>query len=146
MGPQNGQYGYYGPMQQSRPNTPSFQNFVNGQQPISQRPQLVCRFVESPDEIMPVDVPSNGDPAFFVKRDFTAIYAKAFNNRGTIDDVVYAPVKQEKPEDIQRAKDEEFKQMVMSKFNVLENLITSLLASPVSEQSSDDSNKKRGGK
>lgn len=122
-----GGYGY--PNQQPRRDM-SFQNFANQQnQQMQSVPEkfLICKFIDNPDSIMPIDVPANGDPAFFVMRDFSCIYARAMNSRGTIDDVPYAPVKKESPEDIQKAKDQEFRDHVFSRFANIEGMLSSLL-------------------
>lgn len=144
MGPGNPQNGYgfdprMGYPSQQPTNGMSFQNFANQntQQPRPNEKFLVCKFIDDPTRIMPIDVPSNGDPAFFVARDFSCIYARAVNSQGTIDNVVYAPVRQESPEDIQKAKDDEFRSMVMQNFANIQNMLSALTVTPSAEDTQD---------
>lgn len=138
MGPNNG-YGYMPGNQQfsqypSQPQQPqpSFQNFANQQYTQNRQSQnmLICKFVEDPSKIMPIDVPSTGEPAFFVDKNFQYIIAKAVNNRGTIDDVIYEPVKRQSPEQVQEAKFQELKDTMNKRFESLENMLTAFLTQP----------------
>lgn len=148
--------GYYN--QQPRPDM-SFQNFANQQG--QQRPPdkfLICKMIDDPDKIMPADVPSNGEPAFFVMRDFSRVYGRAVNSRGTIDDVPYEPVKQQTPEDIQQTKDQEFRDSVSAQLANIQNILTNLMAMPFANsnssntqalkapEDSEEPKNKRGGK
>lgn len=144
----------YGYDQQSRRDM-SFQNFAaqTNQQQQPQEILLRCKVIDDPNMIMPIDIPTNGDPACFVMRDFSAIYLRAVNSKGTIDDVAYAPVKRENPEDVQRAKDQEFRDSIFNRFSVIENMIGALfntlnLAQPKSsgEETQEEPKTKRGGK
>lgn len=156
MGPGQQNYGGYPQQfnyQQTQPSRQTFQNFANNNnmrptQGLSQQYQLLqCRFVDNPEDIMPVDVPSNGEPAFFVDRNFSRIYAKAVNSRGTIDEVVYEPVKRQSPEEIKQAKDQEFQNMVIKRFENLENMLAAFLTQPDPKegQVQDPSTKSKGG-
>lgn len=118
---------YQGSLPQSRGQ--SFQSFANGQSGQKQEPYLPCKFVDDPSRIMPIEVPQNGDPAFFIARDFSRIYVKAWNAQGTIDNVVYAPIQQVKPEDEQRAKDNKFQSSVLQRLGKLEGSLQTLLDS-----------------
>lgn len=123
-----GGYGYDG--QQTDRRTMSFQNFANqqNQQPIREESHyLFCKFVDNPDSIMPIDVPTNGDPACFIKSDFSEVYLRAVNSRGTIDNVSYQPVRQQSPEDAQKAKDQRFRDQVFERLSTIENLLSSLI-------------------
>lgn len=120
--PYTGQYVY--PNQQPRQ---SFQSFANNQQKSQNGiPRLNCRFIDDPTKIMPSEVPTNGQPACFIMEDYSSVYLKAINSNGTIDTVQYAPVRQEKPEDIQRKQFEDFRFMVDQRFANLEALISSM--------------------
>lgn len=107
----------------------SFQNFANqqGPQPQKQEVYLTCKIIDNPDHIMPIDIPTNGDPACFIMQDFSAIYLRAVNSRGTIDNVSYQPVKQQTPEDIQKAQDQQFRDAVFNRLTAIEDLLTSLI-------------------
>lgn len=50
---------------------------------------LTGRMVASPDEITPHDVPMNGQAAYFPSNDGSVIYAKAWNQDGSIATVRY---------------------------------------------------------
>lgn len=135
-GPMGNNPGYFGgfnsnqqPSTQPDRRMMSFQNFVNQQtpQPQKQEVYLTCKLIDNPDHIMPIDIPTNGDPACFIMQDFSAIYLRAVNSRGTIDSASYQPVKQQTPEDIQRAQDQEFRDAVFNRLSVIENLIASLI-------------------
>lgn len=126
----------------------SFQNFANQNTQLQQRTQekyLVCKFIDDPDSIMPIDVPSNGDPAFFVMRDYSGIYARAVNSRGTIDNVLYSPVQQVNPEDAERARDQEFRDLVFNKFANIESMLSSLIGATASDTEKPKAPKKNGG-
>lgn len=137
MGPNNGM-GYMGGnmgmqntgMQQMQRPTPqpSFQSFASGQQQ-QQEHYLPCKFIDDSTRIMPGEVPQNGDPAFFVARDYSCIYAKAWNSSGTIDNVVYVPTRQRKPEDEQREKDQEFQNNVLRRLSGLEDTLATIMSS-----------------
>ena len=55
-------------------------------------PMMPGRVVNSPDEIMPNEVPMDGTIALFMLRDGSSIIAKAWNQYGTITTVPFAPV------------------------------------------------------
>lgn len=50
---------------------------------------LSGKTVNSPQEILPQDVPMNGFTSYFPKADGSEIYAKCWNSNGTIDTRVY---------------------------------------------------------
>lgn len=129
---QNGQQVVYDPytgryVYQQVPPRGSFQQFANGNQP-QQHPSLSCRFVDDPNKIMPSEVPTNGDPACFIMNDYSVVYLKAINSSGTIDTVPYTPMRQEKPEDVQKRQFDEFQQSVFAKFAQLETMISQIAA------------------
>lgn len=53
---------------------------------------LPGKVIMSPEEITVGDVPNDGSIGVFVMRDFSSIILKQWNNRGTIDTVVYIPL------------------------------------------------------
>lgn len=137
---QNGGYGYtptnqmYQTQYPSQPQQPqpSFQSFANQQYNQSRQVQnmLICKFVDDPSKIMPIDVPSTGEPAFFVDKNFQYIIAKAVNNRGTIDDVIYEPVKRQSPEQLQEERFKELQDAMTKRFENLENMLAAFLTQP----------------
>lgn len=52
---------------------------------------LPGRVITNPDEVTPQEVPMDGSVALFLMKDYSAIYAKAWNNNGTITPVKYVP-------------------------------------------------------
>lgn len=73
------------PQMQSMPSLPQ----------MPQVPTLTGRFIKSIEEVQPNDVPMNGSAAIFPAEDMSVIYARAWNNDGTISTVRYAPVIQD---------------------------------------------------
>lgn len=70
------------PQMQSMPSIPQ----------MAQVPTLTGRFIKSIEEVQPNDVPMNGSAAIFPADDLSVIYARAWNNDGTISTVRYMPV------------------------------------------------------
>lgn len=84
--------------------------------------ELPGRIVESIQDIVPNEVPMNGQVGLFPQRDYSCIYAKAWNAQGTIDTVVYVPYKEE-----QKVIDEPSEsEKIMSQLDVLQNTINEL--------------------
>lgn len=62
--------------------------------------RIPARFVSSPEEIRPNEVPSDGTLALFPRMDYQEIYARQLNRNNIIDEVTYVPkrpVQQESP-------------------------------------------------
>jgi len=80
------QYGYvpnqYAPYSQPQPQP---------QQSIQQNQQIgvPCCEVNSEDDILPMNVPSNGTYALFATKDGSTIYRKFINKYGLIDTITY---------------------------------------------------------
>lgn len=49
------------------------------------------KMIQSPNDIMPGDVPMNGTPCFFPMADGSAVFAKAWNADGTITTMRFVP-------------------------------------------------------
>ena len=64
-----------------------------------QRPQassfIPGRTINTPDDIMPQEVPMDGSVSLFPTNDFSAIYAKTWTKDGTIATMKFIPEKQE---------------------------------------------------
>lgn len=93
MGPSYNQNWDYGQRQR-----PSFSNYASTVQPSPPPPQpsprifaIPAAMIQEEDQIKPNMVPNDGTIALFMQDDYSAIYAKAFNSRGTIDNVKYVP-------------------------------------------------------
>lgn len=52
---------------------------------------IMGRIVEKPEDVMPNEVSMDGRVAVFPVKDYSCIYAKAWNNDGTITTVKYIP-------------------------------------------------------
>lgn len=65
--------------------------------------QIPTRFVNSPEEIMPNEIPADGTLALFVRSDYRAIYARQLNQRNTADEVTYVPVQTQQQQPAQNA-------------------------------------------
>lgn len=84
----------------------SLMQMMNQQpQPNQNQPQtyrtIPARFASSYEEIKPNETPSDGTPALFLQSDYQCIYARAMNDKGTIDTVKYVPEKPAEPEPVQ---------------------------------------------
>lgn len=53
--------------------------------------RIPARFVSSPEEIRPNEVPSDGTLALFPRMDYQEIYARQLNRNNIIDEVTYVP-------------------------------------------------------
>ena len=62
---------------------------------------LSGKTVNSPQEILPQDIPMNGFTSYFPKADGSEIYAKCWNSNGTIDTRTYIlkPIEEPKSEE-----------------------------------------------
>lgn len=56
-----------------------------------QPPSLIGKMVSAQTDIMPGDVPMNGNPCFFPMQDGSAIFAKVWNSDGTISTMKFVP-------------------------------------------------------
>lgn len=143
MGPNNQGYAYPSPQipyatpyafSQQNSQRPSFSAFAQqqNQQNNMINPDLIpCKFVDNPEKIMPADVPSTGDPAFFVTRDFQTIFGKAVNSSGLIDTLVYKIAHKESPDELQKVRDAKIDESMAafgSKIESLEKTVSNLVA------------------
>lgn len=55
------------------------------------------RLIDREEEIKPIEIPMSGAVAFFPTNDYSCIYAKAWNSRGTFDTVKYVPENYKQP-------------------------------------------------
>lgn len=60
-----------------------------------QAPGILGRPISMPTDIMPGDIPMNGQPCFFPMADGSAIYRKAWQPDGTISTTMYVPAQRE---------------------------------------------------
>lgn len=95
MQPSNYGYQYQQP-QQSNQNIPNWDRpAMVSNSGLSIKPQqgpryeLPARIVASMEEITVGEVPTDGSVALFLSADKTKVFAKAWNNRGYIDDAVF---------------------------------------------------------
>lgn len=84
-------YQPYMPFQQYQPpiQQPMQQTF---QPSIPTQPNMAGRIVKAVEEIVPNEVPMNGNVGIFPLSDMSSIYVKGWNQDGTISTVVYKPV------------------------------------------------------
>ena len=75
---------------QYQPYQSQFQQYQPTLPSIAQ-PMLTGHLVASQEDIKPNDVPMNGSAAYFPSQDGQVIYAKAWNQNGTITTVEYVP-------------------------------------------------------
>lgn len=74
--------------QQNNWNRPTIQNVLPKQQI---RPMLPGRKISSIEEVSPNEIPMDGQPIIFPCHDWNTIYAKAWNQDGTMETVKYVP-------------------------------------------------------
>ncbi|UNI72536.1 MAG: hypothetical protein [Chaetfec virus UA24_144] len=85
-------YNPYGTMPQTPAMTSSASNPFT-QQASSQPNYISGRIVKDQNEIMPSETPMNGSVTFFPVEDYSRIYAKSWDNNGTLMTVTYVPEK-----------------------------------------------------
>lgn len=66
-------------------------NNVDPNQNMIIQPGFPGKFVSSEEDIRPNEVPMDGSVGVFFANDYSKIYAKQWNAKGTIDTVVYIP-------------------------------------------------------
>lgn len=90
----------------------------------TQVPVLPGRMVQSPNDIMPDEVPMNGSLSVFPLEDTSAIYAKCWTDNGIIS-VRYIPEKQVMEQRPQVAAiPEDFKQAVFARLDAIEAAVS----------------------
>lgn len=65
------------------------------------QPTIPGRFVTSEADIMPHELPADGQVAIFPRGDYQEIYAKQINRNNGVDTVVYVPKPKEEPQPAQ---------------------------------------------
>lgn len=80
------------------------------------RPYIPGRMINSIEEVMPNEVPMDGNISLFVKNDYSSIYAKAWNSDGTITTVRFVR------EDNSERKDEPFAKIMERLDNIEKSL------------------------
>lgn len=63
-------------------------------------PKPEFKYVENVSDISANDVPMNGMPSVFIKKDLSEMYVKSWTNNGTIATNIYKKVEEQKPEDL----------------------------------------------
>lgn len=103
------------------------------------------RFVNSPDEVLPAEIPMNGAIGVFVASDLSAVYLKQWNRQGGIDTVVYQVQKPELPVDItkQRETSPEFQQIMVRMDEMMDLLDTMRQPQPSSNTSAKKTSQKK---
>lgn len=89
-------YAPFGQVQTPDPYSPTY-SIQRGTQYQQTAPTIPGRFIESPDQITPREVPMDGSIAYFPTKDLQTIFAKMWNQNGTIDTAVYVLQQQAKP-------------------------------------------------
>lgn len=79
---------YGNPYQQFQPMQQAYPQF---QQSFEPRPTIAGKMVQTPNDIMPADIPMNGTPCFFPMHDGSAVFMKVWNPDGTIGTVKFLP-------------------------------------------------------
>lgn len=88
---------------------------------IQTRPVIPAGITTGLEDIRPNEVPSDGTVSLFMMNDYSAVYAKAVNQQGTIDTVKYVP---EKPvEQVVQNGSTDFNQLVLSRLDNIEKMI-----------------------
>lgn len=85
------------------------------------------RIVASEQEILPNEIPMDGSIALFLQSDLQCIYAKAWNNRGTIDNVRYILERPAEPQqDLSAQANDQFQQDLMARLAKIEEMLQGL--------------------
>lgn len=95
--------------------------FTAPQQMAQPKNPIAGRIVSSADEIAANEVPMDGTVALFPVQDGSLIYARQWNNNGTISTVEYAPV--QKPADAEEAAETPTLMDIMDQLSDIEDLI-----------------------
>ena len=72
---------------------PNFQNNVSF--PTTRQSVIPGSFIQSIDQITVGDVPNDGSVGTFVMADYSAVILRKWNNKGSIDEEIYVPMKRE---------------------------------------------------
>ena len=92
-------YGMGSPQTQVTPtmpwNTPIMQPSLPNQPNVINSGGTNWRFVNGPDDVLPVEIPMNGAIGVFVDNNLSYVYLKKWNKQGGIDTDVYALVPKE---------------------------------------------------
>lgn len=123
---QYGVYPQYGQQVQVQPQS-QFQSFQNVG-------SISGRTVNDFNEITANDVPMNGEPATFIKRDLSEIQVRMWNSNGQITMTSYKPYIDEKKSDVTNVSNEdiktlsqgfnEFKEDILGRFDKLDRYFT----------------------
>lgn len=123
---QYGVYPQYGQQVQVQPQS-QFQSFQN-------IGSISGRTVNDFNEITANDVPMNGEPATFIKRDLSEIQVRMWNSNGQITMTSYKPYIDEKKSDVSNVSNEdiktlsqgfnEFKEDILGRFDKLDRYFT----------------------
>lgn len=93
-------YQPYMPFQQYQPPIQQPMAQQTFQPSIPTQPNMAGRIVKTVEEIVPNEVPMNGNVGIFPLSDMSSIYVKGWNQDGTISTVLYRPVSnEEKPQE-----------------------------------------------
>ena len=113
----------YGQVQQ--PPMPQLSNLQQSQamaqQPVqtNQNGSLFGRVVGNLNEIVPDDVPRDGSIGLFPQRDYSCIFAKQWNNDGSISTIKFIP-EMTQPEPVQTS---QFENDVMARLDSIEEML-----------------------
>lgn len=125
--PQNGQFGY-GFMPQQPNQYPGFvpqqQNPVqtmNNNQSNTQFNNIIGHVVNSVDDITINEIAQDGSVSLFPTKDYSAIYAKAWTNNGTIQTIKFVP--EAKPEVVSPENERNLSEEILSRLDRIEKAI-----------------------
>lgn len=100
-----------------RPNQQSYQS-----QQVEQG--LPGRIVNAIEEVAPNEVPMDGRVSIFPKRDYSSIFAKAWNSDGTIQTVEYVPKVVDVPTETVVAPTPDISNTILERLDNIEKLLT----------------------
>lgn len=131
----------WGPRPPARPQNQNYQEPPQPIQPAQQPMQMTQSFipgrtVQNIAEVVPQEVPMDGSVALFLTSDLSAVFAKAWNQNGTISTVKYVPEQTPEPEPTP----DPFQQQIFARLDAIEKV----LKQPNSTDSK--TNKSAGGK
>lgn len=98
------------------------QNMVGGApRPQTVRPSYIPgKMVNSPQDIVPQEVPMDGSAAVFPSSDLSCIYLKAWGSDGLIKTFRYVP---EVPEEAKKSPEATFQETILERLNSIEELV-----------------------
>lgn len=106
---------------QTAPQSQQYSNVQPTQQPVQMTQSFISgRMVQNIAEVVPQEVPMNGSIAVFPLQDLSAVFAKAWNQNGTITTVKYVPEQLAEPEPTP----DPFQQQIFQRLDAIEKALS----------------------